>query len=159
MNAENTLNLAREQLERYEKSSESWKEDHEAAQRCLDFEGLLAYGVSLVRFIDAIDLAWRTKVLQKQLPHDAKMEEAIDCLYRGWLYPRERMTKRLESFEEQGFLVSGADEFRQACREVKGILTPDGEFFAGNDALLRKQDEAVEAHGRGETVELRELSD
>ena len=159
MNAENTLDLAREQLQRYERSSESWKEDHEAAQRCLDFEGLLAYGVSLVHFIDAIDLAWRTKVYQKQLPHDVKMEEAIDFLYERWLNPCERMTRKLESFEEQGFLVSGADEFRQASCEVKGIRTPDNEFFAGNDALLRKQDEAVEAHRRGETVELKELSD
>jgi hypothetical protein len=158
------VNQAKESIRLYDQQSEEYDrpfriEDHETAIQCLDFEGFLAFGLGLVRFIDKFDLAWKTKVHKGVVKYDKEIDDMIGTLYELWMHPCDRVMKRLKDFEGQGFQVSGADEFRRACQEVKGILTPDEEFFAGNDAFVRLQEQAIEANRRGETVELKEFSD
>lgn len=158
------VNRARESICQYDKQSEDYDhpfkmEDHETAMECLDFEGFLAFGLSLVRFVDRFDLAWQSKVRKGLIPPQKEIEDLVDAMYKAWMHPCDRVMKRIEEFEKEGFQVSGAEDFRLACREVKGILTPDEDFFAGNDQLVRLQEEAVAANQRGETVELKEFSD
>ncbi|HKI35497.1 MAG TPA: hypothetical protein VKA46_26815 [Gemmataceae bacterium] len=159
-----TIQDAQESLQRYEKRSErysqqpeQWKQDHEAAMCCFDFEGLLAFGLSLYDYINRIDEAWRVKVYRNLVPHDPAVDKVIEELYRGWLKPYDRVLARLSALEKH-FDVAGAKEFRSACREVQGILTPDEEFFI-HDRLARLRDEAVDANRRGEAEEMRSIGD
>ncbi len=141
-----------ERTQRYEEQPEQWKQDHDAAMRCFDFEGLLALGLSLFDFINRVDEAWRVKVYRGLVPYDATMDQVIEGLYRVWLRPCDRLHARLAELEKH-FDVKGASEFRAACREVQGILTRDDEFFTG-DRLAELRDEAVEDHRAGSTEDM-----
>jgi hypothetical protein len=155
--AQESLRRYENRSARYEEQPERWKQDHNAAMHCFDFEGLLAFGLSLFDFINRIDEAWRIKVFRNLVPYNPTVDEGIEELYHLWLKPCDRLLVRLSELEKY-FDVAGAKEFRSACREVQGILTEDEEFFA-HDQLVRLRDEAVEANRRGEVEEMRSLGD
>lgn len=137
---------------------EGWKKEHNEAVKCLEFEEILVFGVSIYEFLNRLDEMWRLKVHKKQVEHDPKIDEAIERLYEAWLAPCDMVTARLDSFENAGYEVAGAKEFRSACREVKGLLTADSDFFRHQN-LLTLRYEAIEEHRAGKSVELAELSD
>jgi len=156
-----TIVEAQESLARYERKTdyyeEHWKQDHQEAMRCFDFEEVLAFGLSLYDYLNRIDEAWRAKVHRQLISYDAEFDRLIEELYRLWLKPCDRILNRLTSFEKH-FEVEGAKEFRAACREVKGLLTPDEEFFS-QDRLVRLRDEAVAANLRGDVEEMKGVAD
>ncbi len=146
------------QLAIYEEQPEEWKGKHDAALRCLDFETLLSFAISLAEQIHRFDESWRLMLYKGLVTANERINEVIDGSYRRWLKPRDRLLQRLEQFEKEGFEVRGAAEFRSTCREVEGILTPDPDFFS-DQALVQLRDEAIDAQHNGQTIDIRELSD
>jgi hypothetical protein len=156
------LQLAESQLKIYEEqaseSQEAWMKDHDAAMQCLDFEGHIAFGLSVLDFVHRLDEAWRTKVYKNLLDYDEDVSKAIDALYAWWLRPCPRVMERLKGFENEGFVVSGAKQFRSACKEVEAIVRDPREVFS-SASLVELRDRAIDASRRGDVVEMKELGD
>jgi hypothetical protein len=156
--AELKFRHVREQLSLYEQQSESCMLDHEDAVRCRDFEELLAIGIALCDLVHRLDEEWRRQVRSGNLQYDPAADSAIQSLYELWFRPCDKLRATLQQLEDRGFTIEGAREFRQRCDEVRGILTPDEEFFAG-DALVSLRDKTIDEHRRGETTDIGGLSD
>src|SRR5882724_11200822 len=95
---------ASESLNRYERRAEAyeeqWNKDHDKAMRCLAFEELLAFGLSIYQFINHIDEAWRRKVHQGLMEYDPAVKNAITSLFKSWLRCCKRVEKRLTALEK-----------------------------------------------------------
>jgi hypothetical protein len=142
-------------LAAYADAPRSWKRDHDAALQCRDLEDTLAVGNWLFGALSRIDDGWHGEVFEGRIPYDPEEEAQIRSFYRGWLKPCEQMLTKIAEFEAQGFEVSGASEFRRNCSEVKGILTPDSQFFS-SDALVELRDQAIDSHRAGLTTDFHE---
>jgi hypothetical protein len=150
--------LIRDRLKLYRGHSEAWKDDHDLATACFELEELVATGIDAVDAINRADEWLRSRVASGKAKYDAIQDARIDALYQQWMHGSDRVIALLDQFEKKGFEVRGAEQFRRSYREVQGILTPDEKFFA-HHSLVKLRDEAVDAHRRGETVEIKELSD
>jgi len=153
-----TKELLRDQVAVYERHAQPWKEAHHAAMECRDLEELLAFGAFLFRQISRVDEQWHERLFRGELCHNPDMDRDIHDLYRAWAVPSEACVAQIEHFEAGGFTVEGAKEFRECVAEVRGVLLPDAHFFTAQ-ALHNLRDAAIDDHQRGETVELRSLSD
>jgi len=142
------FNSVRQRLEGYKSEVEQWKCDHDLAIGCMDFELMLQHGLSIYQAINWIDEELRSRVYTKKDQHDPDTDQVVSTLYHWWLSPCDRVLEELRKHEEH-FTVSYADEFHAACREVRGILADDADFFSGGD-LVTIRDQAIDAHRRGE---------
>jgi hypothetical protein len=147
-----------EYLNAYADRAEQWKVDHIEAKACYDLEATLVWGLSLFFAIDLIDNNRHYMVFRNSAEYDPAAEQAVENLYKDWLRPADQLLARIEEMERSGYVVKWSDPFRRACRETKGVLTPDSEFFTG-DSLVALRDEAIDAHREGHTVEFHELGD
>lgn len=138
----------RHRLEDYGEQVGDWNAAQERATHCLEFELLLAHGLSLLGQVNSIDEKVRLKIFQGDVEYDARFDDLLTNFYQSWLGPRDKLLRELQSLEQEGFPVERAEEFRAACREVEGILTADDEFFTG-DELVTLRDEAIDEHRAG----------
>lgn len=145
-------------LEAFSDKAESWKAEHASAMRCRDLDDALVFGVSLHFAISNIDANWHEAVFSDRAAYDVSEEQAIARFYREWLREAEYFLARLEEMETEGYQVKWSEQFRRAYREVKGIQTPDSEFFVG-DSLSDLRDQAIDAHLGGHAVEMHEFGD
>jgi hypothetical protein len=136
----------------------SWRQDHELATICQDFESLLLEVNTFFTLISKLDTRWHSGVFSGVRAYDAQQERKIAGYYRRWSERADVTSEALTYLEGQGYHVSGAESFRANVEEARGILTPDAEFF-DDAALAKRQDEAIEAHHGGETVEFEEMGD
>src|SRR5437870_2969333 len=94
---------ARAFLHRYVRKTRSyegrWKKAHDEAMHCLDFEELLAFGLSVYNLLNRLDEVWRLKVHKHVVDYDAKVEKIIAALYARWLGPCQAVLKRLKALE------------------------------------------------------------
>ena len=143
--------LLHDQMKLAESQAEQWQQDHEDARDCHVLEFLLR---TSLRFLDEIgNLDNKNRLLVLQGEAEAGAEELAAKLYQHWFKGATTiLMPSLTAMEGKGYQVEGAVEFRTACREVKGILTPDAQFFDG-ERLVDLRDKAIEAHRRGETEE------
>jgi hypothetical protein len=107
------------QLEAYE---EGWKQHHDEAVRCWDFEENLAVGISIFHALVRIDLARRQRVAQGLEEFHAEEDEAMRECFRRWLRLGEKAMTRLRSFEDRFGAVEGATEFRRCHEEAQEIV-------------------------------------
>jgi hypothetical protein len=156
--ADDIIGDARDSLLEFDRQTERWNADSKAAERCIRLELRLAIGILQYNMLNRIDEVWRTYVLRGAVEYSVKMDEQIGDLYRLWYKSCARLLPHLAACEKEGFVVEGAMEFRSACREAEGILTPDDVFFSA-DALVELRDEAIEANRRGETAEIKSIGD
>jgi hypothetical protein len=147
------LSLAEEKTRVYREESELWKKDHKLAMAFYSFQDFLEFGVGLFDSITKIDEDWRLRVLEHRVEYDPAFAEALLRVYRQWLEPCAEIEEVLKFFEQRFGMVANAPEFRARWREAAGILTPDGEFFAG-DALVSLCDTAIDEHQTGETFDV-----
>ena len=151
-----------ESLERYKRWAESckerWKSDHDEAMQCLELEEVLVFGMAVYHHINRMDEVWRLSVHRKRTAFDPKVERLIMKLYRVWLRVYTVLGKMLRGFEDAGYDVAGAEEFRAMCREIRGILTPDEKFFT-DEAFFQMEDSALRLHRAGKTIQIGSLSD
>lgn len=136
-------------VSRYQAESESWQQDHDQALQCLEFEQLVAYGISVYQLLGKLNEIWKLRVAEHFVDYDAAMDDAIELLYRSWLEPCPRILRQITAFESAGFDVVGAREFRAACQEAEtttklieglriGKMQLDrGEMIAFSEALQR----------------------
>ncbi|QDV34099.1 hypothetical protein [Tautonia plasticadhaerens] len=135
---------------------ERWRAEHDAAEACDRLGELLVLGVALSILIDKADAGWRSAILSEGERYDPATAGAFEGFYRDWLRPADAILEQIAAFEAQGHAVKRADQFRQAVREAKAVLTPDDEFFVEDD-LADRRDEAVRAHQEGRTAEMNEF--
>lgn len=154
----NRLRFLQRELEVYGEPFESWKADHRIAQLCFDFEEqVIALGIYLLDRILQLDEDWRSGVLSGQIEYSADIDQGIQDLFRKWFETTERSLELLASFEQQGFHVKDAGEYRRRFHEVRAVLTPDREFFTA-ETLTPLREQALEEHSQGRTVEMRSLN-
>ena len=111
----------------------------------MDVEAILRVGNAVFSFVtwidDELSLASLKGELEELSPE--ALREQLHNLYRAWLRPCDAVELAVRRCEADGFEVEGAEEFRSARREAQGVLTPDAEFFRG-DELVVLRDQAVE---------------
>ena len=140
--------LLQDQMKLAESQTEAWKQDYKDANNCHILEFLLRTWLHLLDEIGELDNQLRLAVLQgKAEPGE---EGITEHHYRVWLQGAETVMPLLIDSERKGYQVERSEDFRNGCREVKGILTPDEEFFS-SEGLVELRDKAVDAHQRGET--------
>jgi hypothetical protein len=149
-----------ESVDRYNRRAESekWKKDHDEAMKCLELEEAIAFGLTIYNLMNRVDEICRLAVHKKKVPYNPDVEKNLTHAFREWFRGSKKLEKILGKFESLGYEVTGAEEFRAACREVGGILTEDEEFFAG-DKLGELAVAAVKANASGATKELRRVTD
>lgn len=132
--------------------------DHNVATMGLDFEATVASANALFVDVSDVDTRWHYEVAGGSLPYTEAGLERVTALYRDW----GEMADAVLALLDQGF--EGMREsaelvlLRENRNEVRGILTPDDEFF-NDPALFARQQEALDAFHRGETVEFEEMGD
>ena len=89
-------------------------------------------------------------VYKQECPYDASLANRILNLYSGWLDTSEKVVALYDSFEaDYAARGRGRDlvlRIKNDVCEVRGILTPDDQFFVG-DKLAKLRDAALEGHG------------
>jgi hypothetical protein len=147
------LALAQGKARVYREESDLWKRDHALAMAYYNFQDFLEFGINLFDSITKIDEDWRLRVLKHEFKYDPVTAKKILGLYETWLEPCAEI-ERIALFLEQTFgNLANAAEFQLRCREARGIVTPDEQFFVG-DALVNLRDEAIEENCKGETFDV-----
>ena len=144
-------------IDAYQDEAEAWKRAHVEAGTCLDLDEVVALGNSAFEAVARWDAIWHQKVNGGAIAHDVGEEQRIDALYRHWLAASGVLLDAIGRFEGGGYEVAGSDRFRRNCEDVRGLLTPDHEFFG--EELLPHQEAARAAHHRGETEAFEEMGD
>ncbi len=152
------FDLIRSEVQLYHAQSESWKPAHRSAMRCRALERRLAFGVFTFRQITQSDEDWRAEVLESRMPFSEQVETSIADAYRLWATACAPFLRAIDEAEADGYEVEGAEEFRSCCREVRGILANDKEFFSGPE-LIALRDDAIDAHRNGATEEMSEINE
>ena len=122
------------------------------------FQDWLIVSNHLFETISRFDSGWHAGVFAGQIAYNADQAAHILGFYRTWSKHADRVLAILDRLESEGHAFRGTDEYRRHCREARGLLTSDAEFFAG-DALVALRDEAIDEHREGRTVEFHELGE
>ncbi len=133
---------------------ENWQQAHYQAIACRDLEDELLRGVKLFDFLCAEEEKWRSDVLNHREQYSPTLEKFFLALFELWSRPCQSLLEAIARVQAGGFEVEHAAEFESRCREVKGILTADHEFF-DSDELAEVRDKAIDDHRRGLTIEHR----
>ena len=109
---------------------EQWQDAHAEAMACLDLQDTLAFGLSVYHQIAGAESAWYASVDASQIPFDETEETAFGQLSALWLLPCDRLLAKVQRFEEAGFHVEGATEFRSVAEQARssawtGPLSPE----------------------------------
>lgn len=102
----------------YAEFAEAWKPAHDLEMACCDFESVVARGLKTLEDITAAHEDWQTSVLSGQEAPSLKVDLSFWDIYAWWLRPADRLTRELQFFEDNGFVVNRADEFRQQLHEL-----------------------------------------
>jgi hypothetical protein len=152
--------LLHEHLELYKAQTEAWRKEHAGAMLCRQIEDGVALGLFLFDRLCRRDEALQERVFAGEVgeeeagPLRGQLEAELTLLREVGLIAVDV----IGLVEAGGYTVERADEYRRMVREVAGMLTPDAEFFR-HDKLVELRDQALEAHRRGETAEMKELGD
>jgi hypothetical protein len=147
------LTLAHDKARIYCEESELWKKDHALAMAYYDFRDFLEFGISIFDSITKIDEDWRLRVLKHEFDYDPAVSAKILAVYKMWLEPCDEIERALLFVEKEFGNVANAAEFRSRCREARGILTTDNQFFAG-DSLVSLCDAAIIEKRNGEAFDV-----
>ena len=113
---------------------------------------------TLFNAISGIDTVWFTLAHQGMFPGDEDGIGLITQLYREWGEAGWALLSSLETHSIPPAESIGIEQLKDNLDEVRGILTPDDEFFDGA-SLLPFQLAADEAYRNGETAEFEEMGD
>ncbi|QDT67078.1 hypothetical protein [Calycomorphotria hydatis] len=129
---------------------EQWQVDHELAMICYDVEEKLAVGLCIYGIVNDLDEAYRLAVAEGELEYLESFDETMLTIFGWWLRPCDKLIREINYLQDKGHTIERADEFITATREVRGILTPDDQFFTGK-TLTELCDQAIDDHQAGKT--------
>ena len=152
------LSAAESTVARFAAAAEPWRSVTDLAAINGEFDAFLASAIALFDEVSAVDAEWHTAMFGGEIPWDEAEWGRVRNLYRDWAEAGRGLLPTLAALEADGRDVVGAVLFRENLNEVKGIMTPDDEFFVG-DKLIELRDRAIDADLRGETVEFEEFGD
>lgn len=141
--------VIRDRINTYQDEYDLWKADHKLAMVYFDFCDLLREGLELYKELCRFDEGWRREVFRQKIPYDPEMAARLDELFKKFAHTALGIEAALLPAFEQHYGVVEGDEFRSCCRELRGILTADGDFFVG-DALVSLRDSALDEHAKGD---------
>lgn len=104
--------------------------------------------------VSDVDTRWHIAMFGGEIPWDEAECARLADLYRDWAEGGKLLLAAVEASVAPEALAL----LRRNLREVEGILTPDEEFF-DHPKLVERQQEALDAYHRGETVEFEEMGD
>jgi hypothetical protein len=143
---ERQSNLLRKEVELFRSVAQAGLPDYY-------LEEILALGVFVFERIGHADELSKSAIFAGKRPYDPAQEKEIEELYREWADIARSCLAILELAEGSAIPVEGTARFRDCCKEVQGILTPDEDFFQ-DDALVELRDQALETHRRGESTDM-----
>lgn len=146
------FNVVRGALKSYDDEAETWKVYHDHAMKCYDFEDFLGVGIALFDGITDFDERHRARVLANEVEYDPEHSATIKDAYRWWLRPCEHIQAKIDSLRADFGILKNAEEFLSRCREAKGILMEDAEFFTG-ETFIELRDEALDEFRAGNSIE------
>ncbi len=144
----------RKHLEAYESTPQAWKTDHDDAMFCCDVQDSLQFGLLILQQMNELDEAIRLEAFTGKLAAEVAADLCLEIErnFHQWLTASLAHLDVIAVLHAKGFSVAGAGRFRSAVDEVRAILTPDKDFFAGA-GLVDLRDNALDAHARDETTE------
>jgi hypothetical protein len=119
----------------------------------------VAMAHSLLNDILQYDVIWRTSVFQGETEYDEAIEKRIESGLRSWAEGVEHLIEALDHFRSCGAPHSESMEaLRPRLAEVRRMLTPDDQFFEGEelDDLVA---EAIVDDEAGRTAEFRVMGE
>ena len=150
------LDLLQNKARVCEEEAGLWKADHGMAMVFLVFQDLVTDLIKAFRVTTLVEERYRTEVYSGQREDSAGFLAKIEESYKMLLSASAKAESVLPWAENQFGQVQGAAEFREICSELRGMFTPDDEFFSGQ-SLVTLRDEAINAHRRGETADLTDI--
>ena len=145
--------ILRDKVGAYEDECDLWKSDRDLAMLSFDIQELIHDGIKLFRDICRLDENWRLAVLEKRIPYDLDFEQKLRSVVQTFHRTSSAINRELIPLAEKaGHSLDRVNDFRGVCAAVKGMVTPDDEFFC-DDALLRLQADAIDAHDDGRTID------
>ena len=118
---------------------EQWQDAHAEAMACLDLQDTLAFGLSVYHQIAGAESAWYASVDAGQIPFDETEETAFGHLYALWLLPCDRLLAKVQRFEEAGFHVEEATEFRSVAEQARSSAWTGPLSGEANERIQRFQ--------------------
>ena len=127
------------QLGLYEEQANSWKSQHDRAVNCLDLEAVLGLGLHIYRSIKNADERWSESVRSGAMSLKEGDARRLSEWYSGWVKPCDSILRLIREFELDGYHVDQASEFREACLDVRSLLSiPVERALAANGAGTRR---------------------
>jgi hypothetical protein len=144
---------ARLHVHNYSDQSDDLMRRHAEAIECRDCEDFLQLGIDAFKWLGRADRVIRSAVYRGVAEHDPSLDVALATLYAEWLRPCTFAERWIAQQESRGYRVDNLAEFRVCCEEVRAIVEAN-EGTLENDALVALRDDAIDAHRKGETIEL-----
>ena len=118
----------------------------------------IAVAHSFVDMILEYDLKWRTSVFRGETEYNEAIENRIRSSLKSWADDVERLLLPISSLQEFGFNPASLGTLHPRLAEVRSMLTPDDEFFVGEE-FDKLTAQALGEDERGLTVEFREMGE
>ncbi len=128
------------------------------AESKLGIQAVIDSGISCLRLIQTIDARWHKAIFEESIPYRESDREELSNLYQSWYTVTGNMLAKLGRLEEACLDLTDTVILQSGYAEVGGLLTPDDQFFEGEELDGLVQD-AIMSLDRGETVEMREMGD
>lgn len=102
---------------------ESWKQDHEAAMACRDWEEVIGLGLAAFRQLDGREDDWRERVFIGNTPFDEADDRDHKERLSRWLESTVPLLERvLPDLEKRFATVEGAAALRERATEARQRL-------------------------------------
>ncbi len=134
-------------------SSSSRPFDLSDEQFKLEAQIVIDSGIWCLRLIQTIDARWHKAIFDESISYRESDREELINFYQSWHTVTGKILAKLGSSG-----LTDTDILQSGYAEVGGLLTPDDQFFEGEELDELVQD-AIGSLDRGETVEMREMGD
>lgn len=114
--------------------------DESVARACQSLDEILEF-----------DVEWKTSVFEGETEYDQAIQDRLDVVVKIWAEGVEAFLSSLDALKPMGFQLASLDTLRARLAEVRNMLTPDDEFFRGEelDEMARA---AIDEDEAGRTV-------
>jgi hypothetical protein len=112
-------------------------------------------------FLDRViqyDVKWRTSVFLGETEYDEAIENSIREALKSWADMTDSLLVRVGDLKALGFFPASLETLPPRVAEVRSMLTPDDEFFEG-DELDDLTGRAFREDEQGLTVEFRVMGE